>query len=347
MDQLNSVNALLESFFDQKTVEATKIHPRYGELCQEIKYYLLGGGKRIRPQIVLMAYKAYGGKDREAIVSVAAAWEMLHTCLLVHDDIIDRDTVRHNKPNIAGRYQTIYGDIASTDTSHYALSAALLAGDLLLMSASDIILESSLENDLKVIAQRFINKATFAVGGGELIDTDAVLYPVDQSDPYSVALYKTASYSLQLPLQCGATLAGATEGELQKLSDIGAHTGIAFQLKDDLLGVFSDSDVIGKSNRSDILEKKRTLLIHKTIELSSATDKQTLLRIFAPDHIVSDEEAEEIVRIITDSGAKEHIEQIITDESDQALAIIKSLSVNEAHKQAFHKLVSKLVTRSS
>lgn len=343
MNNISKIEALLDSYCTDKVAQATAIDQRYSQLWSEIGRYLAAGGKRMRPRLVLLAYDAYKTSEELDIMPIAAAWELLHACLLVHDDIIDRDTMRHGQPNIAGRYQTIYGEGAE----HYALSAALLSGDLLLMATYEMVNTADISSDAKLLVHSYFNEAFFAVGGGELIDTDAVLYPIPQSNPRSVATHKTASYSLQLPLQCGAALAGASSDELEKLSAIGLHLGIAYQLRDDLLGVFGDSQATGKSNRSDILEKKRTALIHATLAGLDSTEANELTELFAPDHIVDGSEAEEIVGLIIKSGAKEIIKQEIEAESIKALEVIDTLAVNSQHKEVFTGIVSKLTTRKS
>lgn len=341
-----SVDPILADFCDKKIKEAAMINFRYKELWEEIKRYLMAGGKRMRPQLVMMAYEAYGGKNSKEILPIAAAWELIHACVLVHDDIIDRDTVRHGHPNIAGRYASIYSDAAKIDTSHYALSAALIAGDLLMMSAYEIIDSTPVNDKQKAIARSYITKAIFVVAGGELIDTDAVLFNISDTDPITVAKYKTASYSLQQPLQCGAALAGASAEEIQKLHSIGLHTGIAYQLCDDLLGIFGDSAVTGKSNRSDILEKKRTFLIQETLKLLPQDAAQTLTKLYGSDTTISEPDAEEVFQLIKASGAKETVKNRIEAETTKALQIISSLEVDNAWKDTFSGLVTTLTTRT-
>ena len=347
MDNLSAVESILDTYCTDKTTHAATIDTRYASLWQEIHHYLLSGGKRMRPQLVLLAYNAYGNAPNEGIASVAAAWELLHACLLVHDDIIDRDYVRHGKPNIAGTYQSTYSKLTTSGSEHYALSAALLGGDLLLMSAYEMITAAPLVDADKILALSYINKALFTVAGGELIDTDSALYPINASNPRSVAIHKTASYSLQMPLQCGAALAGASDEELEKLSRIGLQAGIAYQLRDDILGVFGDSSRTGKSNRSDIIEKKRTFLIHATLQNLSAAEVTRLTSLFAPDHTVSPQEAEEIVTLIATSGAKEATEQIINDTIIPALDVVETLSVDSSHKATLRALIEKLAARTS
>ena len=343
MNDLTQVDHLLSSFCTQKTTKATSLHRRYGELWQEISHYLAAGGKRIRPRLVIFGYEAYKTKAvHQDITPIAAAWELLHACLLVHDDIIDRDILRHGQPNIAGRYQSIYG----SNNEHYALSAALLGGDLLLMSAYEMISSADVSPEAKQLALSHLNAALFTVAGGELIDTDSALYPVTDSDPYAVAAYKTASYSLQLPLQCGAAVAGASEDELEKLSSTGLHVGVAYQFRDDLLGVFGNSEETGKSNRSDILEKKRTALIHETLNRLDTAAATRLSELYAPEHVITSKEAEEVVALILQSGAKEATERIVEAESAKALSGIEALNIHAQHKEYLSGIIAKLITRT-
>jgi geranylgeranyl diphosphate synthase type II len=345
MDQIATIETVLDTYCLEKIQKAHGVDDRYTQLWQEIHRYLMAGGKRMRPRLILLAYEAYGGKD--TITEIAAAWELLHACLLVHDDIIDRDTIRHGQPNIAGRYQSLYDKLSSSDTSHYALSAALLGGDLLLMSAYEMITTAPIDSDAKLLALSYIHRALFAVAGGELIDTDSVLYPINKSNPRTAITHKTASYSLQLPLQSGAALAGASTDELEKLSTIGLHLGIAYQLRDDLLGVFGDSALTGKSNRSDIFEKKRTLLIHETLKYLENSKAERLTNLFAPDHTITPEESEEIIELINSSGAQRIIEKMIDTETAQALQVIKTLSISAPHKEQFTGIATKLTGRTS
>lgn len=347
MDALTQVESALHSYCAKKIALAASIDARYARLWQEIDRYVMSGGKRMRPRLILLAYEAYGGTNQSAIIPVAAAWELLHASLLVHDDIIDRDLVRHGVPNIAGRYQSLYGDLSTSDVSHYALSAALLGGNLLLVGAYDLASASGLDNDGIARTHAYLHKAVFTVAGGELIDTDAVLYLAEENNPRAVARYKTASYSLQLPLQCGAALAGAPEEELNKLDTIGLHIGIAYQLRDDILGVFGDSAVTGKSNRSDIVEKKRTTLIHETLSRLGRADAARLTQLYTPDYTLDATEAEEVVGLIVASGADKAVEQMIDTEATKAHEVIATLSVSSPYKNALTGIVDTLTHRNN
>lgn len=348
MNHISEVEHLIEAFCEQKFVRAGLINERYAHLWREIGDYLMSGGKRLRPRLVMMAYDAYGGEKPKETLHVAAAWELLHACLLVHDDIIDRDQTRHGRPNIAGRYEELYGKTNNRpdDYPHYALSVALLGGDLLLMGAYEIISQAPLASEEKLLASSYLNDAIFEVAGGELIDTDSVLYEISDTDPFSVAIHKTASYSLQLPLLCGASLAGVSENELDKLRQIGLHAGFAYQMRDDILGMYGDTEKTGKSNRSDIFEKKRTVLLQEALKNLPESKIKRLSALYSPEHIVIPDEAEEIYSLFEMSGAKVSVDEMINNETIKAAEIITTLDVSDHDKSKINELIFSLTKRT-
>lgn len=340
------VDQSLHQYCLEKINMARVIGPGYVELWQEIDAYIAGGGKRIRPYLVFLAYEAYGGETTDSILPVACAWELLHTCFLIHDDIIDRDSVRHGKPNIAGVYQKKYEKSAKAQSSHYAQSAALLAGDLLLSGTLEIVGQSSLSAEDKHKVNTYLQSALFSAGGGQLLDVESVLSPVAESDAISIAYYKTATYSFQLPMLCGAVLANAPDNQLKKLEQLGLEMGIAYQLSDDLLGIFGDQDQTGKSNRSDIREKKRTLLVQTAIEELDVSQKEFLEQVYNLNYKISNEEVEQVFSLLQSSGAEQNIQNQISDRAATAKQLVSELTISQDHQQVLTELIDKLTVRT-
>lgn len=219
----------LANLFASKIKAAEKLSGRYANLWQNIAKLAAGGGKRLRPYLLNLAFEAYGGElPSQNAQTAGLAIELLHLSLLVHDDIIDEDYERHGQPNIAGRYFAEYSATASGELAkHYASSAALLAGDLLLAEASKLI--SSIGD--KKVSQIFY-AAIFEVASGELADFEAnIIAP--GINRLEISRQKTASYSFTLPLSIGASLAGASRPELDKLRTLASQLGTIYQLKDD------------------------------------------------------------------------------------------------------------------
>lgn len=339
----DQVNVFIEEFVDKKVTLAKEYDPQYERLWKEIREYLFKGGKRMRPYLMLLAYRSYGGKAADTVLPVAAGWEFLHASLLVHDDIIDRDDTRHGALNITGSYKNIYRNVQ--DKTHFAASAALLAGDLLLSSAHETISYSSLSSDDKTKAHQLFSQALFGVAGGELLDTEMVFTDIDKVDALKIAHYKTAEYTCEYPLVCGAMLAGAHEKELEKIRKLAYNIGIGYQLVDDLLGVFGVEEVTGKTIKGDIRERKRTLLIQFTHKLLTGSNRVELENLYNSQGVLSDSEVEIVRNLIDISGAKAQVESQISRYASHSYKIIKTLDIAESCREEYRQLVEKLLRR--
>ncbi len=168
------VNDYLLDFCRLESRKAVALHPNYMRLWEAISDHIERGGKRLRPYLVAMTYEAFGGSDRKSIIQVAAAWELIHVAMLMHDDIIDRDYVRHGHPNVAGNYLEYYESIPDeASRRHHANSSALLAGDLLISAAYSLLINSRFSSAQNLEACRHLHEAIFTVVGGELLDVEA------------------------------------------------------------------------------------------------------------------------------------------------------------------------------
>ena len=342
------VNEVLDEFYETRLLCAQTMHPSYARLWEAMRATHQAGGKRLRPNLMLLAYQGYGGRDYKVVLPVAAALELLHNCLLMHDDIIDQDYVRHGAPNVAGRYQQTYGSyLTQADrTTHYANSAALLAGDLLLAGSYELIHTSRLTAERKARALSLLDEAVFVVGGGELLDTEAPFTGDDSADSLVVARLKTAQYSFVTPLTIGAVLAGAAEQDITHLRQAGEALGIAFQLTDDLLGIFGDEAVTGKSTKSDLREGKRTYLVERALELATKPEQERLLAVLGDPAITgADEQA--VRDILIRCGAKAATEALVDEECEQALQKLEGAGLSTAARRGFTQLVHDLARRQA
>jgi len=263
-ERLDQVDAVLERFFSLARARAAQYGAEYEKLWRTLEANA-SGGKRFRPRMVLAAYRALGGRDFEAAVYVGAAFELLHTALIVHDDVIDRDFTRRGNPNISGRYR----DIATTAgiplplAEHRGMSAAVIAGDLALTSSYRLIDRSGVADGIRSRLLEILDDAVFASAAGELLDVELSLRPDVPivEEILTMERLKTAVYSFEGPLQAGAVLAGADEAIVSILGDFGRDIGVTYQVVDDLLGVFGNEEQTGKTTLGDLREGKRTVLI--------------------------------------------------------------------------------------
>lgn len=252
----------------------------------------LEGGKLTRPRLVKLGYDAFGTQLRpedpegqiagKRIVLLGCAFELLHTSLLMHDDVIDRDFTRRGRPTLSAQYRN---DALATghsvpDAEHAGHSAAIIAGDLLLAASISMALRAGSSLVHAEAIERSFQLAIQNAGAGELED---LLYSLDRSpakvqDVLRMEDLKTASYSFRFPLQTGALLAGASTAQAAALADIGGQLGIAYQLIDDVLGTFGDPGKTGKSIDSDLREGKSTILTALAAEQPEFGENLNLLR---------------------------------------------------------------------
>ncbi len=342
-----AVNQVLKDFFADRTAAAKRLDKDYYRLWDITGRFVLSGGKRLRPHLCIMAYQAFGGSNPKKVIKVAAAQELLHVCLLIHDDIIDRDFVRYGIPNISGQYQTLYStpQLPHDNTTHLANGAALLGGDLLLSEAYGLIADSPLSAHQIKTAQQELRAAMFHVAGGELLDTEAVLKPIPAVDTTKIMDLKTAYYSCAAPLRTGALLAGASKQAVAHLEVFARHLGIAYQLTDDLLGVFGDAAAIGKPTSSDIQEAKRTYLLQNTLRKASKTDAEYIIAVLgSATGSVSQADVTKIRTIMRRSGAVADIEQDVQKHLTAAVKSLQQLEVSAQYRLAFQQLAEAVIS---
>jgi geranylgeranyl pyrophosphate synthase len=259
----SAIDDELRAVFADARARADEFGADYAALWESLELQS-AGGKRIRPHLVNAAYLGLGGTDRALATRVGVAFEVLHTAFLIHDDVIDRDTVRRGEPNVASRFAGRALARGAGDRASEVLgeTAAVLAGDLALSLAHREIAMLAIEPERRVRLLDILDRAVFVSAAGELAD----VVHAGSAEPPEVARVlatleqKTAVYSFECPLTAGAVLAGANEAAVGALARYGRFVGVAFQITDDILGVFGDPVTTGKSTASDLREGKQTAL---------------------------------------------------------------------------------------
>lgn len=346
-DLSQKIEEVLSDFLKLNIEQSKAIGSSYERLWQELERLVLSGGKRTRPKMMLLTYRAFGGNNSNGILEIAAALELFHQFLLIHDDIIDRDFVRYGVLNIAGSYKDIYKDmiVDENDRVHHANGAAMLGGNLLLGSAHKLINDADIDIENKLRIGDTLYRAHFEVGGGELLDIESAFKYMNTEEALSVARYKTAGYSFIMPVVIGAILARATESTINKLSEFAENLGKAFQLNDDLLGMFGEQHETGKSNSTDLLEGKGTYLVATFFENSSASQQKIFKLAFA-NAKASDDEIRTAKHLLIETGARSKTEDKIRQFESAAISALDSLNLNPEVKDEYLKLVDKCMARS-
>ncbi|CAN5364276.1 polyprenyl synthetase family protein [soil metagenome] len=338
------VDAVLGRFFSLAKNRAAAFGPQYVQLWQTLENNTIGG-KRFRPRMVMAAYQSLGGTDFEAAAYVGAAFELLHTALIVHDDVIDHDFTRRGLPNISGTYR----DLALANgrptrvAEHSGISAAVIAGDLALFNAYRLIDRSGVADQTRSRLVEVMDDALFASAAGELIDVDfSIAAEVPRVDDIlTMERLKTAVYSFECPLQAGAILAGASEEVVSTLGDFGREIGIAYQIVDDLLGVFGAEADTGKTTLGDLREGKRTVMIAYA---NSSKDWLEVQHLFG-DESLSDSDAELLRGVLTSCGAKSFAEGLARYYANRALARLAEPHIPMTLRTELHPVADAVLGR--
>lgn len=329
---------------EARLAASSHIGREYEFFWQSLKTVITDGGKRVRPYLTMIGYGQYSSE----LVAVATAWELIHIAMLIHDDVIDQDDIRHGHDNMNGIYRKRYlNRLAVDQQQHYAHSAAILGGDALISESYKMISDAPLSDAAKLRVIKHLHRAIYEVLGGELLDIESPIFEQDAAiDPLVIYRYKTASYSFIGPLLSGADCSeGTTPETLVALEKYGEAIGIGFQLQDDLLGVFGDEDITGKSTLTDLYEGKITYLVAMHKKLMNQEQSRRFEKSFGnPDANQAD--LEEIKQDMIDSGAKQRTEQLTADYFQKAQQAIDTLSDN-TQKQELTQLSARLARRTA
>jgi geranylgeranyl diphosphate synthase type I len=317
------VEGHLEAFFREKIAEAARISPGAEELIQVLREFTLRGGKRLRAAFVYYGYRCFSSREGEEVWQVATCLELVQSFLLIHDDVIDEDDTRRGSRTVHRHYQDLHLErYHRRDPRHFGESMAILCGDLALAMANQILGHLVLETPLRsAILERMYRMISHAIYG-ECLD---VLYEVEseisERDVLTVGMLKTASYTVEGPLYMGALLGGARQEDLERLSRYAIPLGKAFQVQDDVLGLFGDEETLGKPVGSDIREGKKTVLMLRALQKANPTQREFLQRMLG-DKEVTEEDLREIKRLVVETGALDACRQMarsLGEESGEAL----------------------------
>jgi geranylgeranyl diphosphate synthase type II len=288
-------------------------------------------GKRFRPALLLATYQAYRGAPDAVVHRVAAAVELLHTALLVHDDVIDGDLTRRGTPNVSGTFVRLARDRGADAAGQrtLGLTAGILAGDLALVAATKAIATCGASPATTGRLLDLLERAVQVTCVGELADVSSSVHPgavPTLVQAITMEEQKTAVYSFQLPMQLGAVLAGAGDDVVAGLGEVGRLAGIGFQLVDDLQGVFGDAGLTGKTTLGDLREGKMTPLM--THARSTETWPQLAGLVGDPE---LDESGATTVRALLDQcGSRRFIESLADDYVSAALRLAEERGLGVA-----------------
>jgi len=348
-----AVDATIRDFLAERRAEADPLGNDLAAMVAELEDFVLRGGKRIRPAFAWLGWIGAGGDPQDAVapavLRACAGFELLHSSGLIHDDIIDASRTRRGHPaahvTYAERHRTRH---FTGDPEAFGTGAAILIGDLALIWADALIRACGLPADAQARVSPVWSAVRSEVMYGQLLDL--VNQASDEEDVDAALLvnqYKTASYTVVRPLQFGAAIAGADADLVAAYGAFGADIGIAFQLRDDLLGVFGDPALTGKPAVDDLREGKRTVLLATALRRADEQDPESAK--FIREKIGEDLSEDDFARIraiLVDVGAVEDIETQIALRTDKAIAVLAASSATGPAKQQLAEMAIKATQRA-
>lgn len=328
-DFRSRVQRSLDDFLAGQEGRLAPLGPDAARLLTEARASV-SGGKRLRAafcwwgaQAVAPLGQGPGAADEaDALARACAALELLHASALVHDDLMDASDTRRGRPATHRAFASEHGTAGwSGDPEQYGAAAAILLGDLLLSWSDELLRRCGLPLSRVVPALEVLDLCRTEVVAGQFLDVSVQARGrADVDAAMTVLRYKSAKYSIERPLHVGAALAGADDAAVATLSGFGLPLGEAFQLRDDLLGVFGDPEVTGKPAGDDLVEGKRTVLV--ALALDAAPDDEAALLDRSLGRPLGPDEVDALRGVIERSGARQQVEEVIEALTGRALEVL-------------------------
>jgi geranylgeranyl diphosphate synthase, type I len=309
---------------------------------------LLGGGKRLRPAFCYWGWRAAGGPDGPPIYAAVAALELLHASALVHDDLIDASDTRRGRPSVHRQFATRHAQEGwRGPAAGFGEGAAILIGDMLLAWTDELLAASGLDPEALGRGRPVLDAMRTELIGGQYLDlVGQAAGDGSVAEALRVITYKTASYTVERPLQLGAALAGDTDGPVTAACrDYGRPVGIAFQLRDDVLGAFGDPAQTGKPSGDDLREGKATVLVALARERASEAQRRVLDERLG-DPGLDEAGVAEVRAVITGTGALAECELMIESNVAQARRAIEDAPLPGQAREALAELAVIATARS-
>ncbi|WP_433560082.1 polyprenyl synthetase family protein [Pseudonocardia xinjiangensis] len=353
---VTAVETELAAFLRDRTADAVAIDPAFADATDALVAFVLEGGKRIRPTFAWWGWRGAGGSvDSPEAVSVLraiSALELIQACALIHDDLMDASATRRGRPTVHVEFARRHATAGwRGKPARFGAATAILLGDLALAWADDMLRAAGLPPAALVRAAPPWQAMRTEMLGGQFLD---VLHQSTGDTSTRAALqidrYKTAAYTVERPLHLGAAIADAAPELVSAYRRFGADIGVAFQLRDDLLGVFGDPVVTGKPAGDDLREGKRTLLLALAVERAEdrgRTQARDAITAAIGDPDLDAAGVERIRDLLTELGAVQAMEHRIAALTGSALDALSAVEIAEPAATALAGLAEMATRRRS
>lgn len=343
----------LQAFLDKQVDILTPISSETRALLEAISA-LASGGKRMRALLCYWGWRGAGGPaDAGEITTAGTALELFQAAALIHDDIIDRSDTRRGAPSVHRRFSNLHLSSGwALDPNEFGRAAAILAGDLCLSFSEEVFSSVGPRTAYDTRARAVFNRMRTEVMAGQYLDILEEVAGSGKPDgtaverAQAILRYKSAKYSTEHPLMLGGALAGSSEARLQGYAEFALPLGEAFQLRDDVLGVYGDPSATGKPAGDDLREGKRTVLIGYALSHANRRD-----RAFVDEQLgnpaLDPDQIQRCRAILIDSGALASTETLIEQLRGEAFAALARLDLDDVTRQALTNVAASAVKRSA
>ncbi|MCT9089094.1 polyprenyl synthetase family protein [Streptomyces sp. ASQP_92] len=337
------VDEAVHHFVAQEAEQLAAIDPLLGPVADQVEA-AVADGKRLRAAFCYWGWRAGGQPDSDALLRAAASMELVHAAAVVHDDLIDDSPLRHGRPtaHIALRGVVRRRPHATAD----ARSLAMLVGDLLMSLAGQLFATSGLPAAYLARARPLWSVLARELIAGECLEILRTGDRPDTTESLKVIRYKTAKYTVEQPLLIGGALAGAGERLRAGYSAYGLPLGEAFQLRDDLLGLFGDPERTGKANADDVRGHRPTALLAETWRLAGDEERERLAALLG-SHDLDADGLDEVRAMMCRLKAPDRVETMITERVEEALGVLRELNAPAPAAAALTELARSAAVRLS
>jgi geranylgeranyl diphosphate synthase type I len=339
----NITRTLLRYLETEREVLDTEAHP----LLDEIEALISAGGKRLRPLFCYWGHRAAGGKDSPEVIRAGAALELLHTFALIHDDVMDRSSSRRSRATTFRALAELAAGVPHRgDPVRFGTSAAILTGLLGFVLADRLFYTAGFPLEATMRASdRFDRMRLHAIGGQYLDLLASHRGEADEDVARRIGALKSGGYSVADPLVIGALLATDNEAAINTLDEYGRPLGEAFQMRDDVLGVFGDPMQTGKDGDGDLREGKQTVLLAKARTLATASQRNEIDK-WVGNPEITNEAADRIREVITASGALDRTNELIADLAEQATKALANGNLDPEAEVQLRELAERATIRN-
>jgi len=340
-DLRTRVRKALRLFLRRQRARLAEIDPEaLLPVADAIDALVLEGGKRLRPAFAYWGYRGAGGPDADVVVATVTALELVQASALIHDDVMDGSATRRGEPAVHRRFASLHAGAGwRGDPEAFGTASAILLGDLCLVWSDELLHSAGLDPRTLARARPIFDEMRTEVTVGQYLDVQTQATGDTSTARASlVARFKSAKYTIEQPLLLGAALAGAPAAITKAYSAYGLPLGEAFQLRDDVLGVFGDPTATGKPAGDDLREGKRTVLVASAMETASPAELAEIRRSLGDPHLDADG-VERLRALLVEVGALAAVERLIASLCDSALSVLATAEVDPEARSVLERLV--------